>query len=107
VRSIPGVAASESLAPESSETTVATVLCNNDCGGRCHLKAHVKDGKVLRISTDDAPDSPQRPQLRGCLKGRSLARFFANPNRLTYPLKRPASAAKESFSASPGMRRST
>ena len=97
MRSIPGVAASESLAPDSSETTVATVLCNNDCGGRCHLKAHVKDGKVLRISTDDAPDSPQRPQLRGCLKGRSLARFFANPNRLTYPLKRTGKRGEGKF----------
>jgi anaerobic dimethyl sulfoxide reductase subunit A len=88
VRSIPGTADPKTLAHEPSETTVATVLCNNDCGGRCHLKAHVKDGKVVRISTDDAPDSQQRPQLRGCLKGRSLARFFVNPNRLTYPLKR-------------------
>src|SRR6185369_9896925 len=62
--------------------------CNNDCGGRCHLKAHVRGGRVLRITNDDLPDTEERPQLRGCLKGRSLATFFNNPERLTYPLKR-------------------
>lgn len=73
---------------EEEELRIATVLCNNDCGGRCHLKAHVRGGKVLRITNDDAPDSELRPQLRGCLKGRSLATFFNNPQRLTYPMKR-------------------
>ncbi len=71
-----------------ADLRIATVLCNNDCGGRCHLKAHVRGGKVLRITNDDAPDTEERPQLRGCLKGRSLATFFNNPQRLTYPMKR-------------------
>lgn len=75
-------------AADETELRIATVLCDNDCGGRCHLKAHIRGGKVLRITTDDAPDTEQRPQLRGCLKGRSLATFFNNPERLTYPLKR-------------------
>jgi anaerobic dimethyl sulfoxide reductase subunit A len=73
---------------EEEELRIATVLCNNDCGGRCHLKAHVRGGRVLRITNDDFPDTEERPQLRGCLKGRSLATFFNNPQRLTYPLKR-------------------
>jgi DmsA/YnfE family anaerobic dimethyl sulfoxide reductase A subunit len=73
---------------DDAELRIATVLCNNDCGGRCHLKAHVRGGKILRITNDDFPDLEKRPQLRGCLKGRSLATFFKNPRRLTYPLKR-------------------
>lgn len=70
------------------ELRIATVLCVNDCGGRCHLKAHIRHGKVVRITNDDSPDTEQRPQLRGCLKGRSLASFFNSPERLMYPLKR-------------------
>ncbi|HWR34988.1 MAG TPA: DMSO/selenate family reductase complex A subunit [Clostridia bacterium] len=67
---------------------VVPVLCNNNCGGRCLLKAHVKDGVVLRITTDDSPDVPESPQLRSCLKGRSLRNRLYDPNRLRYPMKR-------------------
>ena len=52
--------------------TVTPVLCNNNCGGRCVLRAHVRNGVVVRISTDESPDALLRPQLRACLKGRSL-----------------------------------
>lgn len=70
------------------ETTVATVLCNNDCGGRCHLRAHVKDGQVVKVTSGDGSDPENMPQLRGCLKGRALKNFFSTPNRLLYPMKR-------------------
>ena len=62
-----------------SPTRVVPVLCNNNCGGRCVLKAHVKDGVVVRITTDDSPDSPEHPQLRGCLKGRSMRSRIYDP----------------------------
>lgn len=73
---------------DASTTELVTVLCNNDCGGRCHLKAHVRNGRILRITSDDGPDTDQTPQLRGCLKGRSIKNFFANPQRLTFPQRR-------------------
>ena len=79
-------ASAQSLSPE--ETRIATVLCDNDCGGRCHLLAQVREGKILRITTDDSPDTVERPQLRGCLRGRSLANFFNHTERLKYPLLR-------------------
>lgn len=69
-------------------TRVVSVLCNNNCGGRCVLKAHVKDGIIERITTDDSPDTSERPQLRGCLKGRSMRSRIYHPDRLLYPLKR-------------------
>lgn len=71
-----------------SETRVVSVLCNNNCGGRCVLKAHVKDGRVVRITTDDSPETLEHPQLRGCLKGRSMRSRIYDPNRLLHPLKR-------------------
>src|SRR5512146_1241633 len=80
-----------------SEETVVPVLCNNNCGGRCHLKAHVRDGVVVRISTDDSPDSPQRPQLRACLKGRAIRNRLYDPNRLKYPMKRAGARGEGKF----------
>src|SRR5512133_2131566 len=68
--------------------TVVPVLCNNNCGGRCVLRAHVRDGVVVRISTDDSPDVRDRPQLRACLKGRALRDRIYDPQRLLHPLKR-------------------
>ncbi len=50
---------------------VVPVSCNTNCGGRCKLNAHVKDGRVIRITTDESPDTAERPQLRACLKGRA------------------------------------
>lgn len=67
---------------------VVPVLCNHNCGGRCRLKAHMRDGKVVHISTDDLPDSERNPQLRACLKGRSAHNRIYHPDRLKYPLKR-------------------
>jgi anaerobic dimethyl sulfoxide reductase subunit A len=71
-----------------SQIRVVPVLCNNNCGGRCVLKAHVKDGVIVRITTDESAESLEHPQLRGCLKGRSMRSRIYDPNRLLHPLKR-------------------
>ncbi len=71
-----------------SESRVVSVLCNNNCGGRCVLKAHVKDSVVLRIETDDSADTLDHPQLRGCLKGRAMRSRIYDSKRLLHPLKR-------------------
>jgi len=57
-----------------------------DCGGRCPLRVHVKDGKIIRIETDDFEIKEE--QLRACLRCRALRQYVYNPNRLKYPLKR-------------------
>jgi anaerobic dimethyl sulfoxide reductase subunit A len=69
-------------------TQIVTVACNNNCGGRCHLTAHIKGGRIVRISADDLPDSEQAPQLRPCLKGRAIRNRLYHPARLLYPMKR-------------------
>ncbi|CAH2715121.1 Dimethyl sulfoxide reductase DmsA [Neobacillus rhizosphaerae] len=69
-------------------TQVIPVLCNHNCGGRCQIKAHVKDGVVVRITTDDRPDLENNPQLRACLKGRATRNRIYHPDRLKYPMKR-------------------
>jgi anaerobic dimethyl sulfoxide reductase subunit A len=58
--------------------------CCHDCGGRCVLRAHVKDGKIIRLETDNGED----PQLRACLRGRAYRQRVYSEERLRYPLRR-------------------
>ena len=60
----------------------------HNCGGRCLLIAHVQDGKITRLDTDDRPDTLAAPQLRACVRGRAYLRRQYHPDRLTQPLKR-------------------
>ena len=54
---------------ESPETIISTCSINN-CGGRCVIKAHVKDGAVVRVSTDtQAGGNLSTPPLRACVRG--------------------------------------
>ncbi len=50
-----------------SDVTIVPTGCCHDCGGRCVLKAHVKDGRIIRIETDNG----EEPQIRACLRGRA------------------------------------
>lgn len=69
-------------------TRILAVACNNNCGGRCRLRAHVKNGVVTRISSEDGTDPAESPQLRACLKGRAIRNRLYHPDRLKYPMKR-------------------
>lgn len=71
----------------SDEVIVPTVGRNN-CGGRCVIKAHVKDGTILRLGTDDEADTLEFPQIRACVRGRGYRKTFMSPDRLKYPMKR-------------------
>ncbi len=58
--------------------------CPHDCGGRCVLKLHVKDGVITRIESDTG----EEPQLRACARGRAYRQRVYAPDRLKYPMKR-------------------
>jgi len=68
-------------------------VCASHCGGACLLKAHVKDGVITRIETDDG----EEPQLRGCLRGRAYRQRVYAPDRLLYPLRRIGSRGEGQF----------
>ncbi len=57
------------------------------------LKAHVKDGKIIRLETDDG----EEPQLRACVRGRSYRRKVYAPDRLQYPMKRTGKRGEGKF----------
>ncbi|MGI6551624.1 MAG: molybdopterin-dependent oxidoreductase [Bacillota bacterium] len=52
------------------------------------MLAHVKDGTIVRISTDQEPEEGDQLQLRACLRGRAYRNRLYHPDRLKYPMKR-------------------
>jgi len=72
----------------ASEERIRVGCPAHNCGGRCLLIAHVREGRIVRLDADDRPDSVAAPQLRACVRGRSYLRRQYHPDRLTRPLKR-------------------
>jgi molybdopterin guanine dinucleotide-containing S/N-oxide reductase-like protein len=71
-----------------AETKILPTSCTYDCGGRCILKAHVKDGVITRFDTDEDVETEDNLQLRACYRGRSWRNRLYSPHRLKYPMKR-------------------
>jgi len=69
--------------PDSDVTIVPTGCCH-DCGGRCVLRAHVRDGRIVRVETDNG----EPPQIRACMRGRAYRQRVYSPDRLKHPLRR-------------------
>jgi len=74
--------------PSSPERLVRVGCPAHNCGGRCLLIAHVQDGVITRLDTDDRPDVLAAPQLRACVRGRAYLRRQYHPDRLQHPMKR-------------------
>jgi len=73
---------------DNKETGEVMVRCTSafDCGGRCPMRAYVKDGVITRMEGDDLSDPDQ--QLRACWRGRAYRHWIYHPDRLLYPMKR-------------------
>ncbi len=69
--------------PKTAEKIITTA-CNSHCGGSCVLRAHVKDGVITHIETDNS----EEPQYRACLRCRAYRQRLYHPERLLHPLKR-------------------
>jgi anaerobic dimethyl sulfoxide reductase subunit A len=68
--------------------TVVTSTCGHNCGGRCVVNAHVRDGRIVKISTDPRRWTPELPPLHACVRGFGQAERVHHPDRLTHPLRR-------------------
>jgi len=82
----------ETAASDSGITIVPTGCCH-DCGGRCVLKAHIKNGKIIRFEADDG----EEPQIRACPRGRAYRQRVYSPERLKYPLRRTGERGQGKF----------
>ncbi|MBI5349801.1 MAG: molybdopterin-dependent oxidoreductase [Chloroflexi bacterium] len=77
------------VAAAAAEGKWIPAACWHNCGGRCPIRANVADGVVIRVKTDDThPDSPDYPQQRACLRGRSQRMQVLAADRIKYPMKR-------------------
>ena len=87
------------LVEQKGDITIVRAGCpGHNCGGRCLLKLHIKDGIVIRIETDDRPnDSLADPQLRACIRGRAYRRRQYHPDRLKQPLRRTGKRGEGKF----------
>ena len=73
----------------SQETKTVWSACTVNCGSRCALRHHVKDGVIAYTTTDNTtPDTYNNHQVRACLRGRSFRKRVYNADRLKYPMKR-------------------
>lgn len=77
------------IIPVSEDIYAGTI--GNNCGGKCIVKAHVKNGVIRRFTTDETPESygdeRLKPQRRACLKCRGRVSELYKTDRLIYPLK--------------------
>lgn len=92
-------ASAAELAAEEPERFIYSA-CLNNCGSSCILKACVRDGKVMRIDTDNAVEDDWEKgifQIRACPRGRSMRRHMYSPSRLKYPLKRVGKRGEAKF----------
>ncbi len=81
------------------ETKIIPTTCVNNCGGKCVLLAHVKDGVIVHLTTDNTSDDASliSPQLRACAKGRAYLKRVYHPERLRWPLKRVGERGEAKF----------
>ena len=73
---------------QEGEERVVWQCCSVNCGSRCALRLHVRDGRLIWVESDTRPELDGAPQMRACLRGRSLRSWLAAPTRLDYPLRR-------------------
>src|SRR5215813_458319 len=62
--------------------------CGHNCGGRCVVNAHVRDGRIVRISTDPRRWTPEMPPLTACVRGFGARERVYHPERVLHPLRR-------------------
>src|SRR6266498_3978158 len=74
--------------PAAPGETVVTSTCGHNCGGRCVVNAHVRDGRIVRISTDPRRWTPEMPPLHACVRGFGQLERVNHPDRLKHPLRR-------------------
>ena len=91
------LASAENVAPAESAAVAdaaeggkwVAAPCWHNCGGKCLVRAYVKDGVIVRQGTDNFnTDDGVNRQQRACLRGYSQQYQARGLDRLKYPMKR-------------------
>ncbi|MBW1962826.1 MAG: molybdopterin-dependent oxidoreductase [Deltaproteobacteria bacterium] len=69
------------------------VSCNRDCGAGCPLIAHVRGGKLVRITNNPLKD----PDISGCIRGFRMPDTVYSDQRLKKPLLREGQRGSGTF----------
>ena len=73
---------------DSHESIINTTGRNN-CGGRCLIHVHMKDGKIERLTTETQAEAGNAVPLCACVRGMNYHKTFLDEGkRLKYPMKR-------------------
>lgn len=73
---------------QHNETTIIHTMGRNNCGGRCIIHAHVRDGQIEKLTTDTPQAAGEDVPLCACVRGLNYHKTFLGPDRLRYPMKR-------------------
>lgn len=70
-----------------ADTQFFTNSCRSNCGGKCSLRVHVREGRVVK--TEPVHYNPGDEDLeRICVKGLAQPQRLYDPDRLKYPMRR-------------------
>ena len=78
------------------ERVIPTMGINN-CGGKCVIRVHMKDGKILRLSTETAEEAGDAVPLTACARGLQYHKTFLGEDRLLYPMRRTGKRGEGKF----------
>ena len=73
---------------QQNETKIIHTTGRNNCGGRCIIHAHVKNGQIEKLTTDTPQAAGDDVPLCACVRGLNYHKTFLGPDRLRYPMKR-------------------
>ena len=73
---------------EEEKLKIIHTTGRNNCGGRCIIHAHVRNGQIERLTTDTLQAAGQSVPLCACVRGLNYHKTFLGPDRLQYPMRR-------------------
>lgn len=79
------IAAEDDEKPAASDEKLYSVACRSNCQGGCQYWAHVRDGKLMKLTPERHPDEGY---FGACLKGISYVERIYAPTRMQYPMRR-------------------
>lgn len=62
--------------------------CCVNCGSQCTLRLFTKEGRLVRVESDNSEDGPNNRAIRACLRGRSMRQYTYSPDRVKAPMRR-------------------
>lgn len=78
------------------EIQVIHTTGRNNCGGRCVIHVHMRNGKIEKLTTDRKEECQGIP-LTACVRGMNYHKTFLGEDRLRYPMKRTGKRGEGKF----------